>query len=444
MRGLMGTHTVIPATIPVQFTERTLYAGGEIGVYRLQLGGVVAFEGRLDETRVRRAMQLLLDAEPVLGCRFVADVVPPVWQRLDRVDSVRLLEVRECDEPAMEAAAFIAEPLDSETDPQVRAAVLRGPSSDVLAVCAGHLAADGGALKQMMYLISEIYRVLGEQPDWTPEPNVDGLRYPMAKAGPLETLRALGQNDLKTPPTSPDWFIPLRGSRGPASYVEESVEPDALRAAAERGKSLGATVNDIIVTALYRALWRLLGATPGSDTPLMITCELRKHLPAGAKTALCNMSSAWWVSVPPMDNEEFDGTLVRVAEATQKWKRSGAGKASSIGIPVIDRLTRKKGLGFARKMMSGMMADAEPTQGAAVLTNIGIIDEQRLDYGSSARISDAWLLPPVSPMGVALGASTYRDRLHFVAGVEFANVSEELVTDILAGTAREIESWVMR
>jgi NRPS condensation-like uncharacterized protein len=173
----------------------------------------------------------------------------------------------------------------------------------------------------------------------------------------------------------------------------------------------------------------------------MLTCELRKHLPQGTKTGIANISSATWISVPPVGAEAFDGTLERVTEATQTWKRSGAGKGSAIGIPIIYRMTRKKGLSFIRKMMTPK-EEMDPQRGAVVLTNIGVIDSERLDFGVGAAVSDAWLLAPVSPMGAGLAVSTYRERLHLTAGVEFASMSEDLVNEVLTGTADEIENWV--
>lgn len=430
--------STIPATLPVEFVERTVYLAGQYDAYRPQLGGVLSFDGRLDEMRLRRAIRLLLDAEPVLGCRFVADAAPPVWQRLDGIDAVHLLDVRTSDDPAAEAATFIAEPFDFTGDVQVLAALVRGPSADVLAVKVSHVAMDGGALKETLYSIGDFYRILGEQPGWTPEPNLDGLRCPMAKSGLVEKLASLRQNDIAPRPS--DWELSLPGGRCQATYVSASVEPDAFRSAVGLGKSADATVNDVILTAYYRTLWRLLRAGPGSRTPLLISCELRKHLPAGTKTALSNISSAWYVSVSPVETEEFEGTLARVVEATQEWKRRGAGKASSIGIPIITKLTRKKDLEYIRKMLFGKAASVGQQIGG--LTNIGIIDDGQLDFGAPVCVVDAWLLGPVSSTGLLLTATTHRDRLHLALGTEFAALSEELVTAVVEGTAREIESWV--
>jgi len=77
-----------------------------------------------------------------------------------------------------------------------------------------------------------------------------------------------------------------------------------------------------------------------------------------------------------------------------------------------------------------------------LLTNIGVVDANRLDFGEEVAVADSWLLAPVSPMGAGLAASTYRDRLHLTAGVEFASMSEALVDEVLAGTANEIVAWV--
>jgi NRPS condensation-like uncharacterized protein len=438
-RGIMTTTATIPATLPVEFIERMIHVSGEFDVYRPQLGAVVSLGGRVDEQRLKRALRLLLDAEPILGCRFAAEVVPPVWQRLQGLDALHLLEVRESGDPGADASAFVAEPFDPRVDPQVRAMLLRGPSADLLAVKVQHAAMDGGALKETLYLIGETYRTLGERPDWTPVPNLDGVRRPTARAGVIERMRLLPHSGLSFPPS--EWGTAEPGDRGAARYTTASIEPEVFRSAVALGRSVGATVNDIILTAEYRTLYRLLAAAPGSKTPLTISCELRKHLPPGTRTALSNISGAWAISVSPARDETFDGTLARVVEATRAWKHAGAGKAVALAMPFSSALMRKQGLALTRRMMVKMTdGDADPSF-AAGLTNIGVIDDAKLDFGAPTQVRDAWLLGPVSPTVLILTASTYRDRLHLALGTEFASMGDWLVSDVLDGAAREIEAW---
>jgi NRPS condensation-like uncharacterized protein len=437
---MMTTTATIPATLPVEFIERMVHVSGEFEVYRPQLGAVVSIDGRLEESRLKRALRLLLDAEPVLGCRFAADVVPPVWQRLEGLDALHLLDVRESGEPGADACAFVAETFDQRVDPQVRVLLVRGPSADLLAVKVQHAAMDGGALKEMLYLIGDIYRTLGGHPDWTPSPNLDGVRRPTAQAGVVERLRSLPHSGLSFPPS--EWGTAEPGDRGAARYVAASVESEVFGAAVALGRSAGATVNDIILTAEYRTLYRLMSATPGSKTPLTISCELRKHLPTGTKTALSNISGAWAISVSPIRDETFDDTLARVVEATRAWKRAGAGKAVALAMPLASALMRRQGLALARKMMIKMTDGDTDPDSAAGLTNIGVIDDARLHFGAPARVEDAWLLGPVSPTVLILTASTYQNRLHLALGTEFASMGDWPVSGVVEGTAREIEAWV--
>jgi NRPS condensation-like uncharacterized protein len=366
-----------------------------------------------------------------------------VWRRLEDLEELNLLEVRHSDMPADDAAAFIAEDFDLDSAPQVIGALVRGPSADTLAVKVSHVAMDGGALKEALYLVGEFYRRLAEQPDWTSVPNLDGVRQPVVEAGLFEKLRLLPKSNIEITPPS-DWVVPVLGGRGPATFVSASVEPEVFRSAVALGKSAGATVNDVLVTALYRTLYRVLEAAPGSRAPLLLTCELRKHLPAGTKTALSNISSVWTVDVPPEEGEEFDATLGRVVEVTRAWKSSGATKAIAIGIPIVNRFIGRRALGFFRGQFSKSekKVSDQPGGDIAGFTNIGVIDEDRLDFGAPIRVTDAWLLGPVIPSGAGLAASTYRDRLHLTSGVEFTAIDERLVTDIVEGTAEEIESWV--
>jgi len=436
----------VPATLRAEFVDCTVHVMGTAEVYRLHLGGVVQFDGRLDEMRLARAMRLLLDAEPVLGCRFDADAAPPVWRRLDGLDEAHLLDVSESTDPAGAAAAFIAQPFESDGVPRVAAALVHGAAGDTLSVRIGHVAADGGALKEALYLIGEIYRQLGERPDWRPAPNVDGTREPATEARLLERIRLVAKSgQVEFAPASNWGTVPVLGGRGPVSYVSAWVEPDTFRSARALGRTSGATVNDIVLTALYRTFHRLIGAVPGGKTPVLVTVDLRKHLPQGTKTALANISSVWTVPLTAVDGEGFDDTLARAVEATREWKRGGAGKAAAAGIPFARKVIGRNAVAIFRRQVGKMMDSDEGADAGGsvpVLTNIGLIDDSRLDFGPEVRVTDAYLFSPAAHLGLGLAASTYRDRLHLSYGTEFASVDERLATGLVKGTAQEIEAWV--
>ena len=110
----------------------------------------------------------------------------------------------------------------------------------------------------------------------------------------------------------------------------------------------------------------------------------------------------------------------------------------------MNKVVGRRALGFFRgQFAKGEKETANQPGGDVVgFTNIGVIDADLLDFGVPTRVTDAWLLGPVIPNGAGLTASTYRERLHLSSGVEFAARDERQVTDIVEGTANEIESWV--
>ena len=55
-----------------------------------QLHCVIVFDKHVDAERMSQAVLLTLDAEPVLGCRFVYDRHRPYWERRHDLDRLTL------------------------------------------------------------------------------------------------------------------------------------------------------------------------------------------------------------------------------------------------------------------------------------------------------------------------------------------------------------------
>ena len=432
----------MPATLPVQFSECVVFLSDEFEAYRPQLGGVIMFDARLDPALLDRALRLLLVAEPILAYAFDPDLKRPMWRRVEHLDQIPLLYVRDSSAPDADAAAFVATRMDPTAGLGIAAMLLRGTEGDTLAVRVSHVTMDGGGLKEALYLLANIYQRLHEDPGWAPEPNTGALRHATTDAGLLEKLRLLSKSKFEILPES-DWHGPDISETGPARYVRATVEPDVLKRAAALGRPVGATVNDILVAAYYRTLFRVLGPAPGSRTPLMMTVDLRKHLPPGTRVALANLSSTWTIRVPPVDSEDFDATLARVVEATREWKETDAGRANAVADAIGNRLIGRRALGLFRKQFEKVATagDGEARGTLQLITNIGVIDEEKLDFGD-APISDAWLLGPIVPRGVGVVASTYRDKMSLSHGTEFSDSDVAVVMEVVEGTAAEIESWV--
>ena len=70
----------IPRRFPAAAQDRIVYLNQQL--LDPQIHYIVAFEARLDESRLKRCVRLAMDAEPVFGCRYVPGR-PPHWKRRD-------------------------------------------------------------------------------------------------------------------------------------------------------------------------------------------------------------------------------------------------------------------------------------------------------------------------------------------------------------------------
>jgi NRPS condensation-like uncharacterized protein len=96
-----------------------------------------------------------------------------------------------------------------------------------------------------------------------------------------------------------------------------SVQFQQIRAAA---KQVEATVNDMVLTALYRAVWEHLEqshSTIPSSYPVMVPVDMRGYLPAQQSLTIANLSSAINPGLPACPGESFERTLSRVNRKTK-------------------------------------------------------------------------------------------------------------------------------
>jgi NRPS condensation-like uncharacterized protein len=429
----------IPSVFRAEFMDWIVELMVESGMMGAQMGAAVRCGSRLDEKRVLRALRLLVDSEPVLGCRFVVETGVPHWERLADLDGLVTLEALPSADPESDAAAFVAAGLDPRGGPQVRAAVLRGADGDTLVLKTTHVALDGGALKQMLYIIGRYYRALAADPGFTPEPDTRprSLGTIGRTASFAEVLKAvrLRRNFPHT-----DWWVPGLGGHGEPTYLSDAIGPEDFAALARYGKGLGATVHDLLLAAYYRALFAELKPAPGARTPINMSADLRPWLPPDAVMALANLPATWAITVTPVEGEPFEGTLARVVERTRAWKAEDVGRTRAVESVLGDRIIRFLGMPTLRRHWARITRTLEGT-GYPSLTNIGEVDGIALDLGRDVPVSDAYLFGPISyPGGLIVTVTTFRGLLRLSAGVDSLSVDVGMVRRILDGTVAELRA----
>ena len=421
--------TGIPAHLPAPALDQLAALFGPLSDSQLRC--VLRFDGRLDAERLQRAFRLSLDAEPVVGCRFVRSHGRCVWERRAELDTLPLCPVAACpDTTAFEHALhqFLVAPLDITAGPAAAACLLRG-ESDTLVVKLHHFAADGLGMLRFMMVLAAIYRALAADSGYRPRPNLAsrGQGQVLRRVGPAGLLLALGATRLPTRTAS--WGpVANNATRAGRTFALRRVPPERTRALRSWCHAHHVSVNDVLLAALYRALVATLGAATGRPLRVGVPIDLRRYLPPGALPPVCNLSTSADVAITVDPCAPFVDTLRQVHPAMRALKATGRG----LTLAVLAELLAVPGFALARTALEQLVRGLAPTGSAAPFcSNVGVIDERLVDFGERT-VVDTYGIGTVSfPPGLLITVSTFREVLTLAVGFCSTATDPQLIAGLL-------------
>ena len=369
------------------------------------------FDRRLDVPLLALASDLLLEAEPILGCKLVVDSPAPYWQRLPR-GVLRQLVVT--DEPEA-YLRFRHSGLDATEGAPVAMCLWRREAGDRLLIKMAHQVGDGGGLHVIAARLSSIYTALHADPRYRPAPGRETTRDVMELL-PRVPWRAILWDFARF--MAPRWFprrtcmLPLpQESSGPWCFVERHLPASQVFVLSAYGRRRGATLNDIVLAATYRALASYGRWDQTSGLRILITVDLRRYLPSGDADSICNLSTMECPYLVHSLGRSFDETVANVRSLMRRRKENWPGLAvvwlTYLGLR-LDGYHRRVRAAGTRRSKAGF-----PN---VTLTNTGRIDKARLGFGGRPPVC-AGILPSFRKLpGLLIGLSGYDGTLTLSAG----------------------------
>jgi NRPS condensation-like uncharacterized protein len=403
----------------------------------MELGIRLTFDDQLDADLLARAVRLSLDAEPVLGCSLRTSTMHGWWQRREDLDDGVPFSLLQTTDADADAARLLVGPIPDE-GPQVMVTLLRSPDRDDVVIGMSHNVADGQSVKQYAYVLADLYTRLVADPSFVPDPNL----APRPRAQEVwDSLSDAQRHQAAREPrmTMPNWVFPRTSSTGRGRTLRElRPGPERLAAVRLHGKLLGATVNDMMLTAFFRALTRTFPQPVGKPLSLSFSAEHRRYLTAAEEPPISNLAVTIWMGVENREGEAFDGTLERVVGQTSLWRESLWGLRSGVRTAGLIRI----GYEPMRMILSAIgRLSAGSGKSSPVFTNIGVIDERRLAFGADVPV-DARMSGP-SGFGASFVAtiSTYRDTLTVSMGFCEADMDASAVESVLRAIDEELTAF---
>ena len=405
----------IPKYFRSETTDRFINFLRENGEMMIQME--MEFEHRLDDDRLAKALDLTLDAEPILGCRFVPQWWRPHWEELGKEDRAVLTIAKDADEYEVFKSASI----DTCTGPQIKVILLHAVGSDRLLLKVTHDVTDAAGVKQIAAIVSSVYSKLSADPEYRPEPKVSGSRssWQVLRYIPWHAYPGILFHYYVR--LWPSRVFPIKsgnlpvivGKRGSLEIANRKIPVDLVNRLAEYRQQHKVTLNDVILASFINAVTSASNRDRRSYLRMVVTVDLRRYMPDEYADGICNLSGVEMFIMKTDSNNSFDLTLARVASFMRWRKERWIGISDYIGLQPVQSIFP---YGPMKRVVPRVMRFFMDRGNApCCFTNMGAIDTSKVSFDMPP--VEASLLPPVNyPPSVICCFSSYNGSLTISAG----------------------------
>ncbi|MBP2636385.1 MAG: hypothetical protein H6Q72_2292 [Firmicutes bacterium] len=415
--------------IPANAQDLLNHMSGYLGCNH-EIHCILGFEENIDFALLNKAVALLFTAEPILSCRLIENQDTCYWVRradLKQLESCSLLETQDVES---EMRKFINVPVDSYQDPLLQVKLLRSGQGDRLCIKINHACCDAGGLKECVALLASLYNKLLEEPGYIPVPNRSGQRGYNQIFEQIDVVEAKKAWEAYRPERD-SWSFPMESAQNMESeYAVKKIGRAHWRQIYEYARSRGVTVNDILLTACYRAMFTLVRPEPDKPMSFLVTVDLRRYVPGHKAGAICNLSGLVIPAISRILGESFEDTLGKVAEAMNTLKASIPGLHTAIVSEIYSRIGAAAVLDWLRS------EDAELC--SPIFSNIGVISNEPLNFGKVKAKEGYMIGPAMAAPASLLAISTYNEEMTLSMAFYEPAISKSLVECFFEQVVREI------
>jgi NRPS condensation-like uncharacterized protein len=430
METLKHLNTQTPNRFLFPMNDQAIVSGQNISDMLIHC--VISFDGQIDPERMEKAVKLSFEAEPIVGCRLVWGWWRICWERNNVSDYSEIFNVLASQDIEADMIRFLTTPADPCNAPLIQILLLRS-ETDTLCIKVSHAISDAGGVKSYAYLLASIYQKLAGDPEYKLRPNLNRIRSMRQVSrlfGLSDKLRIIRRTfrELKTGffPLKSCTFPLVKGVLDDRTFLIRRIPPERFCAIQSYARQYNATINDMMLTAIFRAFLKII--RPQADVPmrLITTADFRKHhLHAENAGTLCNLSGIYYLKMSRDPEAGFNESLLQVREQMKFIKRDfiGLGYHPVFVIPsmiIPDAWNQRLG-----KVIGYFFLNCWKNNPPA-FTNMGKIDTEQLVFGD-ARVSDAFLTAPVMfPPLFLIGFSGFGESVTMSSGFCNAAVNKPL------------------
>lgn len=333
-----------------------------------QLHFVIRFDGKLNADVMGKAAMLLLQTIPILSCRYIHNGGNDYWEV---VRPIQLSDTFSVVDDEADFELFITSKIDTQKGPQMKMC-LYSAERDALAVTMNHMVCDAAGFKKCLYLLANIYSNMIQNPDYAPDTVIDGdrgIRDVLAKIGFWDKVKIF-LFQMKENNKESAFTFPMSEDEHIAPFIlTHTISRDRFTMIRDYCKRNRVTINDVVLTAYYRALSKVLN-TYGSTMDIPIMVDMRKYIDDSHFTALSNLTSTVNTRIEVDTSENFEDTLAKVHLEMNRKKEKHIGISGFAKLSAIFGLCPNR---LAYHLIKNNLHNPN-----ICMTNIGILDSDKL------------------------------------------------------------------
>ncbi len=277
----------------------------------------------IDIEALQTVLVCFFEKAPVLHSSFTDNKIHPYWTVCDyHINEV--LSVYDVSEDELEDRinTFLVQYIPPEASIQMKVAVFNCNGKSTLCVVENHMCMDGGDLKYFMKALCKNYSDFVENHISPIELRTGTRSYESVyedfstqeKRMAKKLYKNINSKDNHGFPFTPD-------SINDKSFIAKKKLPaskfDAIRAA---GKKHGATINDMVLTAYFCALYELAGYRMEESCSISCAIDLRRHLHNNKGQGVTNHTAWMQCRIPHYSTDVFE-VLSYVVASSNQFKR---------------------------------------------------------------------------------------------------------------------------
>lgn len=398
---------------------------------------VLRYPVRLDTLAMQTAVLAVVDSVDVLHAAFVVGKGGAAWHVRDTYSIARCFRCF-CiqGDPAARALEESLLPMALEDSVKLRCTLVQGKNGSALAVSISHLCADGVDSRYLLYKMAEAYRLCRETGSCA------GLRIKSGSRAPEQVYNHLSRREmrslLRNPTSGVKTGFPFPGKgAGEKRITCRRIAAPIMKAARERARADGATANDLLLTACYRAIADCEGMASGTPLSLMSMMDLRRHCEGGDSEGLSNLSGSLPTALEKGVQGSFADTLRDIAAQTALLKEDPL--AGLTGMPILHGLIRRVPLGLLMRVTDHVYGSM-----AVGMTNLGQLDSAALTLDNAAP-ETGWFGGPVKKKpGMQLSVVSVAGACTICVYGEYEQADAVMLEKMLEQVEREISNYALQ